>query len=361
MRASPPDPSTPSARPKLQPRGVVLHAAGLLVAAACLHGAFREVDLSRAWGAVALLGPTVLLVPLPYALSATVDGVAWSRILAVLERRVAPLRLLSFRLSADALLISLPGGAFFAETLKPMLLTRRCGVPLHESVSVLAARKCLIVLGHGLFLGLGVALGWDFLVTSSQRVLGVSGLPHLAMGAALALILLAGGSAWSLGGGALAGRLGRLLERLPSRGLKRWLEGRKAGFARADGHLGRMLAPRESLLPALLYVGMWVADATETFLLLRLLGLEVGFGEALALEGIMSVLKVLVFFVPAGLGVQDAGYAAFIGGLAGPGALHLAAAFVLLKRAREVLLIAVGYGLLLSQRKARRLEMAPTA
>jgi uncharacterized membrane protein YbhN (UPF0104 family) len=339
---------------------VALYTVGLLAAAACLYWTFREVDFTRAWGAVALLGPTVLLIPLPYVLSAAIDGVAWSRILAVLDRRVASLRLLSFRLSADALLVSLPGGALFAETLKPMLLKSRCGVPLNESVSVIAARKCFIVFAHGLYIGLGVVLGWNFLVTNSQRVLGISGLPQLATGAALALMALACVSSWIIGGGALAGRLGRFLERLPGRGLKRWLEERKAGFEQADGHLGRMLAPRKAVLPAILYVGMWVADAAETFLLLRLLGFDIGIGEALAIEGIMSVLKVLVFFVPAGLGVQDAGYAAFIGGVAGPGSLHLAAAFVMLKRAREVLLIGVGYGLLFFQRKTRELETVPT-
>ncbi len=361
MRATPPDAPTPAPRPQLKPRSVVLYALGLVAAAACLYWTFRDVDLTRAWGSIALLGPAVLLVPLPYVLSAAMDGVAWSRLLALLQRRVSPLQLLSFRLSADALLVSLPGGALFAETLKPMLLKSRCGVPLNESVSVIAARKCFIVLAHGLYVGLGVVLGWDFLVHNSQRVLGISGLPQLGLGAALALMAIASVSAWVIGGGALAGRLGGLLERLPGQGLKRWLEERKAGFEQADGHLGQLLAPRRSVLPSLLYIGMWVADATESFVLLRLLGFEIGFGEALAIEAIMSVLKVLVFFVPAGLGVQDAGYAAFIGGVAGPGSLHLAAAFVMVKRAREVLLIGVGYGLLFFQRKAGALETVPTA
>ena len=110
---------------------------------------------------------------------------------------------------------------------------------------------------------------------------------------------------------------------------------------------------------------MWLCEASETFLLLRLFGFDVAWSDAIAIESVMSVLKALAFFVPAGLGVQDAGYAAFISsmsGMSGTGALPLAAAFALVKRARELCYMGLGYVLLFVRtRRAERLEMPAAA
>jgi uncharacterized membrane protein YbhN (UPF0104 family) len=50
--------------------------------------------------------------------------------------------------------------------------------------------------------------------------------------------------------------------------------------------------------------------------------------------------------VPAGLGVQDVSYLAFLRALGVPDALNVAAAFLLLKRAKECFWAAVGYAIL---------------
>jgi hypothetical protein len=53
-------------------------------------------------------------------------------------------------------------------------------------------------------------------------------------------------------------------------------------------------------------------------------------------------------FAPAGLGLQDAGYATMLSGLGMP--IDTAAAFVILKRAKEMTWIAFGYALLAALR-----------
>jgi uncharacterized membrane protein YbhN (UPF0104 family) len=83
----------------------------------------------------------------------------------------------------------------------------------------------------------------------------------------------------------------------------------------------------------------WLLDAAETWLLLRLLGASIGPGEALAVEAAVSVLQVVAFAVPGGLGVSDLGYHALVHGLAGE---PVAAALVLAKRARDAVWIAAG-------------------
>jgi uncharacterized membrane protein YbhN (UPF0104 family) len=78
----------------------------------------------------------------------------------------------------------------------------------------------------------------------------------------------------------------------------------------------------------------------------------------LAMEAAVVFARNAAFFVPAGLGVQDAGYLAFLSafGVAAP----LAAAFIVVKRTKELLWIAAGYlVLLVLDRRAPR-ESATT-
>ena len=170
------------------------------------------------------------------------------------------------------------------------------------------------------------------------------------MGAmAVVLVGIALMSGWVMSGG-LAGRLGRRLQRLPLSSIREWVVRKRADLERADGTLRRVLVPRRLVPLAALYLGMWLAESVEAFLLLRLLGFDVTFGDAVALEAVMSVLRALVFFIPAGLGVQDAGYAAFLAGVGGTDTLSAVAAFILLKRARELVWMSVGYVMLLQTR-----------
>jgi hypothetical protein len=67
----------------------------------------------------------------------------------------------------------------------------------------------------------------------------------------------------------------------------------------------------------------------------------------------------VAFVVPAGIGIQDLGYALFLRALAVPNASEVAAAFTLLKRGKELLLVTLGLCLLgIDQASTRTLENA---
>jgi uncharacterized membrane protein YbhN (UPF0104 family) len=97
----------------------------------------------------------------------------------------------------------------------------------------------------------------------------------------------------------------------------------------------------------------WFAEAGETWVLLRLLGVDLSFPAVLAFEPVVSFARSAAFFIPAGLGVQDAGYMAFLRQAGISDAVNRAAAFVLLKRFKEVFWIAIGWILLLATRAGR--------
>jgi uncharacterized membrane protein YbhN (UPF0104 family) len=92
------------------------------------------------------------------------------------------------------------------------------------------------------------------------------------------------------------------------------------------------------------FLGAWLFEALDTAVVVRLVGGPPSFVFALASEVGISMLRSLGNVAPAGLGVQDAGYATLLPAMGmSPDA---AAAFVLVKRGKELVCIAFGYALL---------------
>lgn len=321
-------------------------AAGLAFLAFGLH----EVDFARAAAAMRAAGPLLPLAFLSYGLSILVDSVGFARLLRAIGRRVHPLQLVASRLSSEALALSLPGGALLVDTINPVLLRERCGLPLDEGLGAMAARKCLIVGGHGTYLALAAILGWGHLATRAD-VVGASQLPWVVLAAALVILSSAATMRIGLRGGALVARLSRLCAKLPSPAVRGWIEGSAGTITGTDVKISRMLELRTGATSLPAYVLMWSLEALESWLLLRLFGFDIGFVDALAIEATVSVVRAFAFFVPAGIGFQDAGYLALLGN-AGPG-VSVTTAFVLTKRLRELCWLAVGYALLAARRRFR--------
>jgi uncharacterized membrane protein YbhN (UPF0104 family) len=329
----------------------------LVLAALGLVGyTFRDVDPSRALGLISARGPRALLVLLPFIAALGADTLGWRWILRSLGRPVRFLSLYGVRMCSEAVLTSLPGGAVVAESLKPVLVERRCGVPIPEGVASVAASKCLVALTHGVYLGLSVLLAFRWLSSHSVALIGVSGLGFIA---ALAALVLGGGAALAaliLLGGSVAARIHAALTAIPLGRVRAWLVAREERFHETDRHLGRTLTAGRLAGPALCFLAQWLLEAVETYIILRLLGVELAYTQVMCFESILSVVRSVVFFLPAGLGVQDVGYVAFLGALGVAEPLTIGAAFVLVKRLKELLWIVSGYLLLFAgaPRKAER-------
>lgn len=109
--------------------------------------------------------------------------------------------------------------------------------------------------------------------------------------------------------------------------------------AKLDAELRLIFERRRDLLISLLWqlAGM-VVGAFEVWLALRLLGHEISPLAAIALEALGLSIRHFAFFVPAGLGVQEAGFVLFGQWLGVPA--DAAIALSLAKRVREL-----GYGI----------------
>ena len=132
-------------------------------------------------------------------------------------------------------------------------------------------------------------------------------------------------------------RSGTLFKRL--HGLLRPIVGTRLlaeGAASLDGELLAALGRSRALcIAGALQLVAFVSASFEIWFALRLFGHPVGTATAVALESLTQAARYLAFIVPAGIGVQEAGFVLF-GHMIGVGA-DLALAVSMAKRLREVL------------------------
>ncbi len=321
--------------------------------AVCLFvSVFRGADTGAVSKLVLGVGAGgVLLVMLPQLVALLLESFGWKLAFGAGGIRVRFGPLLRVRASTEALAQSLPLGVAFAESVKPLLLGKHCGLAVDASLSGMAARKVLLLVTQSFYVLLLALLGFAGLQGASRAVLGVPHLGWLMLAAGLAL-----GSAGVVAGlmlrrSAIARGTLALLGRLPSKRLRAWLTSRERVFAATDGAVSAFFRTdfRRLLAPALFFLSGWLMEAVETWLILNVLGVPVSFATAASIEIAVSLVRNVVFVVPAGLGVQDLGYVSCFAAFGLPNAASVGAAFVLLKRGKELFFIAVGYGLLGSE------------
>jgi glycosyltransferase 2 family protein len=159
----------------------------------------------------------------------------------------------------------------------------------------------------------------------ANRVAGAA-----AAGLAIAALLVAGFIVVQRHGFGLAGRVARAAG--PG-----WATRMAAGAAVLHAAIGEIYRRRGRLAAGFhLHLGVWIANASEAWLVLRLTGRPLGFGAVLAIEGLLYAVRSVAFAVPNAVGVQEGAYI-----LLGAGfgvAPETALALSLLKRARDLVI-----------------------
>jgi uncharacterized membrane protein YbhN (UPF0104 family) len=337
---------------------------GILVALGTLALTFRTLEPARLAGHLEHAAPRALLALLPAGLSLACDTAAFQCVFSVLGYRVRFLPLFRVRVATESLSVALPAGVLVGESIKPFLLRAHCGLPTGTAVAGMVARKVLLLLAQSAQIALGASLAFGFLVVASPSILGAGGLPWLLFGAAAALGAAAFVAGSALHHGKLAARLFGLVRRVPLPRLRTALDRHERGFTGTDTELARFFAAgaRASLLPSLGFLGVWLIEALETCVLLWVLGVSFPMTSVLAVEVALLLVRNIVFFVPAGLGLQDLGYVAFLRVLGAPDPVSLGAALSVLKRGKEAIWVAVGFTLLaLGRSDEARRRIGPRA
>jgi hypothetical protein len=339
---------------KLEGRGLLaIRIASGLTALMLLFWTFHRVDFARvseSMAGVGLFG--FALIATPQLVSLCLECVGWSRVFQVLGRRVSPRPLLRVRLATEAVAQTLPLGVVWSESLKPLLLARHAGLPTSDSVAAIVARKYLLMASQAVYVALLSACGFRTLQRLSQALLGEASAAWFAFGVSALLCLLAFSVSGAFTKGRIADRVLGLLRCLPNRALQQQLNRRQATFAHTDELTARYFAAgfvRTTLAPGVFFLCGWLCESLESYLILKLLGVELDFFAIASVEVMLSFAKNVLFILPAGIGVQDIGYVSCLGALGVPDALNVGAAFSVFKRGKELFWAVFGYALLASE------------
>jgi hypothetical protein len=335
-------------------RGRVLRSgAGVLVAlcaVALVARALHAVDFRATARALTEAGALAPLALMPFLGATALDAVGMRLLFLSLGRRVPLARLLPIRIASEALHVTAPVGFVVAESATASLLDVHCGVPLGEGAVLAIARKWLVMRAHAAYIGLGAAAGAGVLTAVSGRFLGGRWLPWAVCTSALVPLTLSAALGAAFRGRPALAQLQAALGRVPWLAVGRWASGWRTGARAVDAHLARIGGSRAlTWSAAAAFLASWLCEALETALVLRLVGGPLDLSVALAVEVSISLVRSIGNVAPAGLGVQEASYVILLPAMGVPPST--AAAFALLKRAKELVWITLGYSLLGAMRR----------
>ena len=317
--------------------------AGLLVGFILIGYLLSNMDLAGAFRRINAIGFASILILLPYFGLHLLETVAWRRLFPKSAGHVDLLKLFRIQLVSETVSMTLPAGVAVGEPLRPWLCRRFMGVPLPDGFASVTVRKLMLGVAQGIYTIAGAIAGFSILQTASGRVLGFDGLGFvmLATGSVVTISFFA--MLLLMMNGTAVATFHRVLVKVPFPRVRSWLLEREEGFAETDRKLQSVKCDGfAGLAPVMvIYIGAWLMLSVESYLILNLLGIKLGFGQVLAFDTAMLMLRAIFFFIPSGLGVQELGYLAFFGAL-GISAADLAA-FLLLRRAKEIIWYAIGY------------------
>lgn len=301
-------------------------------------------DLAAAEEVLARTGTKSFAALVPFAFLLVVEAAAWSLSLGVPLGPTMLGRLVQGRLAIEAISLTVPGSILASDGVAPLVFARSAGVPRSTAVAGVAVKKWGILLGHVLALGLAALVGGRFFTrVAADGSLGFE--PRPAIGAAsliLAIVCLVLTSQLSAGA---AERIRTTLGRIPLASIRRLMDRAAAGTSRIDALASAFFGGPRRRIASLVLVstGVWVAEALEVFVLLHLLGTAPDFADVLAMEALLTIVRSIAFFSPGGLGAQELAYLVLVPLLLGVPGTGIASGFVVLRRARDLLTIALGY------------------
>jgi len=284
------------------------------------------------------LGWKALLIPLPFMLVYCIDALGW--VISFGRQRVGVWfpGMLRIRWAGEAINYILPTAYVGGEAVKVYLLHKR-GVATTLSGTAAVVSKSCQTLAMVLFIACGAVVALPYLPADSPARQGMMTVAGLA-GIGVALLF------WMQRRGLFA----TLLAVVRSVGLRvANLERQRPHFEKMDEGVRRFYREepgRFFACTAVFFLG-WMADTLEILLVAQLLGVELDWGQAFALEAFIAVAKAVGMFSPGSMGVQEIGVV-FLFKLFGlPEALG--GAYAMIRRGREFVFGLVGWGFIVAE------------
>jgi uncharacterized protein (TIRG00374 family) len=328
---------------------IALSAVGIAAGIILLVQLIINTDVSHAPQILISAGWWILAaVLLPYTIAAMLDTKAWSELMPHKDSSLSFLKLFRIRTATEALVITVPMGSIISDPVKAWMLKREGHLGFSKSTASIVMRKSLLGFSQGI-VALAIALIAVLFPTAigTYEILGKSLAWTLLFGATAIVLLYAlivALTCYSKFGDWLQS----WLRRLPFPKLRLWFERKEPEFQEINLQLRTLGKASFVTRATLLYILLWVIEDMETFAILALLGAHMTLPQAFLMETTCVLMRTAAFMVPGGIGVQDTGYVGMLVAAGNSGSM--AAAFLVLKRSREVIWAIIGYIMLLTSK-----------
>lgn len=294
-----------------------------------------KVDTDAVMAQVTTIGWGILYVLAIYLMAFLCDTVSWRLVIRRDQlHKLSFLNLFNIRMIGAAWNKVTPIFGMAGEPIKAVLLRRYHGVEYKEGAASLVVAKTANLIALVIFLsgGLCIALISDGL-PAAYRV-----------GAMIALLMLTTGIVllFVVQRFRLSSKSGAWLSR-------RWFGKPIVGILDQMRALDDRLAEaytqdrRRFMMSVIMTLANWMLGVAELWVIMWLLGFPISLTEAWAAEAVVELVRAATFFIPAGIGTQEAALVLVIGHITGQPSLGLAVSFI--RRARELFYIVWGFAI----------------
>lgn len=319
------------AKRSFQPWRMVFAVIGITLLAVILW----QVDLGAVLAQVSSIGWGIMIVFGVYLMAFLSDTVSWRLVIRRDQlAKLSFLTLFNIRMIGAAWNRVTPFLGLAGEPIKAVLLKRYHGVEYNEGAASLVIAKTANLIALVIFLtgGLGVALISDGL-PQGYRVGAMIALAMLSTGIVLLFIVqrfrLSSKSGGWLSRQWFGAPIVNILDQMQS------FDDRLAEAYTQDR--------RRFVLAVVMTLANWLLGVVELWVTMWLLGFPITLAEAWCADAAVELVRAATFFIPAGIGTQEAALVLVLGHITGQPPLGLAVAII--RRIREIVWIIWGFAI----------------
>lgn len=303
---------------------------------------FRGINIQSTVELLSHIGYSFVVILSLYLIGSIADTFAWKILLESSAQTIPFIRLLLIHIAGESFYRFLPAGVVVGESVKVLLVRKHSSFLYPTIISSLMMRKVLMGISQAFYIGIAVFFG-IYLSTSKSNV----SLITIGFVVSIGLLILFGAIGYFLYKGNLGASVYKILIKIPIKSFRKKISLQQEEFISTDLTIRKAISTnkRNSVIAFSLFFFGWVTELAETFVILFALTASVAFADSLLFEPIVSFLRSVVFFIPAGLGVMDFGYSSSLSSVTSDTTGTIAAAFVIVKRTKEIFWIIIGVAL----------------
>jgi len=292
------------------------------------------------------LGLSLLIILLPYFFIILSDTFGWKYSFGKIKSQIASAKLFLLRLATETLQTSLPGGAVYAEIVRPILLKKHFRLGYCNSISANIITKLNVMIAQLLFFILGICL----ITISLRDEISLLSLPEYAIyPSLLIMIVFPFLIAYLIYRRHFLLNLMRYLERINIKPVKDFVEKIKQPVIEINNTVSHFsINHKKDLCVTLAFFFLtWLLMSFESLIILKVIGVDVDIFQIVVIESLISFVRMIFFFIPGAVGPQDVVIIILfnLSGISDPQSNALV--FLLFKRVKEFFWIAIGYILLI--------------